>query len=103
MSIVESRITDGVLFPSVSIALQDRTNALLEETKAECTAILTQAVEDVRTDINFVLALHAADTRQYDAEVPAKLDGTLGEVLKRLKSLKARMENVRETAARGSA
>ena len=100
ISIVEDRITDGVLFPGASIALQGRINALLKETKAEATAILAQAVAEVKTDLGFVLAHYAAETPQDDAELAASRDGTLGEILERLRILKARVEDVRETAAR---
>ena len=99
ISIVESRMTDGVLFPSVSMALQDRVNALLEETKVEATAILAQAVADVRTDLGFVLAAYTAETR-HDNDLAASGDGTLDQVLERLRILKARVEDVRRIAAR---
>ncbi len=99
ISIVENRLTDGLLFPSVSMALQDRINALLEETKAEATAILAQAVRDVRTDLGFVLAAYTTESR-HDNALAASGDGTLGQVLDRLRILKVRVEDVRRIAAR---
>jgi hypothetical protein len=72
-------------------------DALLQETKAKCTSILAQAAQDVRTDLGFVLALHA-ETLQPDNGLAANSDGVLRDVAERLRVLKGRAEDMRKTA-----
>jgi hypothetical protein len=96
--IVEGRIADDVLFPSVAIALQGRMDVLLKETKAKCTSILAQAVQDVGTDLRFVLALQS-ETLQGDDGLEAASEGVVREIAERLRLLKGRAEDVRRTAA----
>ncbi len=60
---------------------------------------MAQAVADVKTDLGFVLAHYATETPQDDAEPAARRDEMLGEILERLRTLKAQMEDVRRTAA----
>ena len=95
---VEGRIRDGVLFPSAAIVLRERMGALVNKRKTQLSAILAQVIEDIKTDIGFVLASHVG-TPQLDAGVAAADEGKLGEVLETLKALKVRAEDVRRAAA----
>ncbi|KAL2126184.1 hypothetical protein VTI74DRAFT_1520 [Chaetomium olivicolor] len=96
LDIVEGRITDGMLFPSAAIDLQNRMDALLEKLKATLTTTLAQAVEDIKTNVGFVLAPRI-ETPQDDVGLAANRD-RLGEILGTLRTLKARAEDVRQAA-----
>ncbi|KAK4235702.1 hypothetical protein C8A03DRAFT_46215 [Achaetomium macrosporum] len=97
IGIVEGRITDGALFPSAAIALQDRMDTLLERLKARLTATLAEAVEDIRTDLGFVLS-PILETQRNDVGLAADRN-RLREILERLGTLKVQAEDVRRAAA----
>ncbi|KAK3306258.1 uncharacterized protein B0T15DRAFT_396538 [Chaetomium strumarium] len=92
IDIIENRITDGVLFPGAAIALQDRIDALLQQLKTTLTSTLAQAVEDVATDLRFVLSTLVEIQRN---DVGHEAERTrLAEVRERLGMLKVRAEDV---------
>lgn len=86
-----------MLFPGAAFALQDRMDVLLEEMKAKLRTILAKAVEDVRTDLGFVLASNM-EILQNDVGLAANGD-RLGEISETLRTLKVRVEQVRRAAA----
>jgi hypothetical protein len=96
INIVEGRITDGILFPGAAIALQERMNAILEKTKEELRAVLTQVLDGVKADVGFALA-SCEETPQRGA-VPATHSAELRSILRAVKTLKARAEDVRRRA-----
>ncbi|KAK4106677.1 hypothetical protein N658DRAFT_26869 [Parathielavia hyrcaniae] len=100
IGIVEGRITDGVLFPSVAVALRERMDARLEKLKAKVTTILAKAVEDVRADLGFVLARapHGESPAPDDVGSAEKRD-RLRETLKTLRVLRDQAEDVRRVSA----
>lgn len=56
-SIIESRISDGVLFPSAAIALQTRMEGLLEQRRAVLAGVVTELYWSVKRDIGFVVSV----------------------------------------------
>lgn len=95
--IVESRIRDGILFPSAAIALQQRLDALLDRQKTMLTAILAQAVNGVEADLKCVLGSDMGASQEDVGPGADRLQ--LQRLSERLKVLKARAEEVRRIAA----
>lgn len=96
IAIVEGRIKDGILFPSVAIALQQRLNSLLEREKTKLGAILVQVANGVEADLRCVLDSDAGKSQEVARLAVDR--GELQKISERLKVLKARAEEVRRAA-----
>lgn len=97
-AIVEGRITDGALFPSAAIVLQERLEVILTDAKDALAGVLSQGFRGVAADISVVLASRQ-ETPRDGAGFGEEDRATLEEVMEALRGLKARAEEVRREAA----
>lgn len=86
-SIVQGRITDGILFPNIAIAMSNRIRAILKKAKADLVKALRDIMDATETDIEFALVRQSLDQTR-----PIKREVDVDEILDEIKKLRTEAE-----------
>lgn len=87
-AIVQGRITDGIMFPTICALISDRMHGTLQKTRRELLEMMAAVMGHIRTDLTYALGDKNSNERQTCLNMESADMVTLREALPKVKHLK---------------